>query len=80
MSDLHKSIYICKLNGEYMIICLELFSFLVLFLHYFKPASNEGNPQIEAIYSTSSSIKIIGKKSRDSQGPKREKTKAGKEL
>lgn len=78
---LHKAIYICMLNGEYMIICLELFCFLVLFLHYyFKPASNKGNPQIEAIYSTSSSIKIIEKKSRDSQGPKREKTKAGKEL
>ena len=51
------------LNGEYMIICLELFCFLVLFLHYyFKPASNKGNPQTEAIYSTSSSIKIIEKK------------------
>lgn len=83
MSDLHKSIYICVLNGEYLIICLELFSVLVLFLHYyFKPASNKGNPQIEAIHSTSSSIKIIEKKkkSRDSQGPKREKAKAGKEL
>ena len=69
------------LNGEYLIICLELVSFLVLFLHYyFKPASNKGNPQIEAIHSTSSSIKIIEKKSRDSQGPKREKAKAGKEL
>lgn len=54
-----------------MIICLELFIFLVLFLHYFKPLSNEGNPQIEAIYSTSSSIKIIGKKVETLKGQER---------
>ena len=58
------------------IICLELFCFLVLFLHYyFKPASNKGNPQTEAIYSTSSSIKIIEKKveTLKGQGEKKQK-------
>jgi len=76
---LHKAIYICMLNGEYMIICLELFCFLVLFLHYyFKPASNKGNPQIEAIYSTSSSIKIIEKKVETLKGQREKKQKQEK--
>ena len=81
MSDLHKSIYICVLNGEYLIICLELFSFLVLFLHYyFKPASNKGNPQIEAIHSTSSSIKIIEKKKVETLKAKERKSKSRKRI